>query len=141
MSSEEPSGFCTVGIPVCFPTAAKFISAVERIRSDYNYSLNQPILALGHIIHIAWFPCQTINYSSDESMQKSIIFTQDHNFCNLTYYYLQAFKRSGRTMKRNFQLGNVLLLSQEGKKADYIRMLDGMRILIYFWCSPSFRRL
>lgn len=35
-------------------------------------------------------------------------------------------------MKRNFQLGNVLLSSQEGEKADYICMLDGMRILIYF---------
>ena len=34
-------------------------------------------------------------------------------------------------MKRNFQLGNVPLLSQEGEKADYIRILDGMRILIY----------
>lgn len=35
-------------------------------------------------------------------------------------------------MKRNLQLGNVPLLSQEGEKADQIRMLDGMRILIYF---------
>lgn len=35
-------------------------------------------------------------------------------------------------MKRNFQLGNVPLSSQEAEKADYIRMLDGMRILIYF---------
>lgn len=35
-------------------------------------------------------------------------------------------------MKRNFQLGNVPLSSQEGEKADYICMLDGMRILIYF---------
>lgn len=34
-------------------------------------------------------------------------------------------------MKRNFQLGNVPLSSQEGEKADHIRMLDGMSILIY----------
>lgn len=35
-------------------------------------------------------------------------------------------------MESNFQLVNVPLLSQEGEKADYIRRLDGIRILIYF---------
>ena len=35
-------------------------------------------------------------------------------------------------MKRNFQLVNVPSLSQEVEKADYIRMLDRIRILIYF---------
>lgn len=132
MSSQEPSDFCTVGSHICFHTVAKFISAVEKIRADYNYILNQPILALCQIIHIAWFPCQTINYSSDESMQKSIIFTQDHSFCNLTYYYSRAFKRSCRTKESNFQSVNVPLLSHEGEKADYVCMLDRVRILIYF---------
>lgn len=35
-------------------------------------------------------------------------------------------------MKSNFQLVNAPLLSQEGKKADYVHMHDRIRILIYF---------
>lgn len=78
----------------------------------------------------------------DNQLQFRWIHAKIHNFylgsqfCNLTYYYLESLQRSGRTMKRNFQLGNVPL-SQEGE-GWYIRMLDGMRILIYFGvCLPS----
>lgn len=35
-------------------------------------------------------------------------------------------------MESNFQLVNVPLLSQEGKKAEYICMLGRIKILIYF---------
>lgn len=35
-------------------------------------------------------------------------------------------------MESNFQLVNVPLLSQEGKKAEYICMLGRIKLLIYF---------
>lgn len=93
ISPKNPSNSYMAGSLISFSTVAKFISAFSKIHADYNYILNQQILAACQIIHIARFLCQTINYSSDESIGKSIFFTQDHSFCNLAYYQSRVLRK------------------------------------------------
>lgn len=102
ISPKSPKDSYMVGSLISFSTVNKFISAFAKIRADYNYILNQQILAVCQIIHIAWLPYQTINYHSDESIGKSLFFTLDHSFCNLAYYQSRALGKVRQNNREQF---------------------------------------